>query len=76
MDYGIIKMVGQASLLLNPSAGELKLSASQKKFPENGLYLLRSVSMRSFNFSKKNLSDLNPHHRGSKTAPKLPFKTT
>ena len=29
-DYGIIKMAGQAHLLRNPSAGELKLSASQK----------------------------------------------
>ena len=30
MDFGIIKMAGQAHLLRNPSAGELKLSASQK----------------------------------------------
>ena len=29
-DYGIIKMAGQAHMLRNPSAGELKLSASQK----------------------------------------------
>ena len=47
-DNGIIKMAGQAHLLRNPSNGELKLSASQKKtykrelrelesFPENGL---------------------------------------
>ena len=53
INFGIIKMAGQAHLLRNHSAGELKLSTSQKtlkrllleleSFPENGLYLFESV---------------------------------
>ena len=82
MDYGINKRSGKAHLLRNPSAGDLKLSASQKKthkrlllelesFPEIELYLVRSVSMRSFNFSKNILLDLNPLHRGVKNGSKI-----
>ena len=78
MNYRIINIAGKAHLLLHPPQLENSNCPPVRKthkrpflelesFPENGLYLVRSVSMRTFNFSKKNFCQIWTLSMGGQT---------
>ena len=77
---GLVKCLAELICCATPqlvSSDCLSVRKTQKRlllelesFPDNGLYLVRSVSMRSFNFSKK-IVGLEPSPQGVKNGSKI-----